>query len=92
MKDGKVKVLGVTSFKRLPFLPEVPTLHEQGLKNFEVSDWLRIYGPRGTPAEIVQKVNAACGLRLPAASAQLTIVRPPSGGAGLVPLELKCQL
>jgi len=59
MKDGKIKVLGVTSLKRLPFLPEVPTLHEQGLKNFEVSNWFGIYGPRGTPAEVVQKVNAA---------------------------------
>lgn len=59
MKDGKIKVLGVTSLKRLPFLPEVPTLHEQGLKDFEVSNWFGIYGPRGTPAEVVQKVNAA---------------------------------
>jgi tripartite-type tricarboxylate transporter receptor subunit TctC len=59
MKDGKIRVIGVTSLKRLPFLPEVPTLHEQGLKNFDVSNWFGIYGPRGTPPEVVQKVNAA---------------------------------
>lgn len=59
MKDGKIKVIGVTSLKRLPFLPDVPTLHEQGLKNFDVSNWFGIYGPRGTPPEVVQKVNAA---------------------------------
>jgi tripartite-type tricarboxylate transporter receptor subunit TctC len=59
MKDGKIRVIGVTSLKRLPFLPDVPTLHEQGLKNFDVSNWFGIYGPRGTPPEVVQKVNAA---------------------------------
>ena len=59
LKDGKVRLLGVTSLQRLPFLPEVPTLHEQGLKNFEHSNWFGIYAPRGTPAEVVQKVNAA---------------------------------
>ena len=59
MKDGKIRVIGVTSLKRLPFLPDVPTLHEQGLKNFDVSNWFGIYGPRGTPPEVVTKVNAA---------------------------------
>jgi tripartite-type tricarboxylate transporter receptor subunit TctC len=59
MKDGKIRVIGVTSLKRLPFLPDVPTLHEQGLKNFDVSNWFGIYGPRGTPPEVVEKVNAA---------------------------------
>ncbi len=59
IKEGRLRVIGVTSLKRLPFLPDVPTLHEQGLKNFEVSNWFGIYGPRGTPPDVVQKVNAA---------------------------------
>jgi len=59
IKEGRLRVMGVTSLKRLPFLPDVPTLHEQGLKGFEVSNWFGLYAPRGTPAEVVNKVNAA---------------------------------
>ena len=59
IRDGKLRVLGVTSLQRLPFLPEAPTLDEQGLKGFDVSNWFGLYGPRGTPAEVVAKVNAA---------------------------------
>lgn len=59
IRDGKLRVLGVTSLQRLPFLPDVPTLDEQGLKGFDVTNWFGLYGPRGTPAEVVSKVNAA---------------------------------
>lgn len=59
IKDGKLRVLGVTSLQRLPFLPEVPTLDEQGLKGFDVSNWFGIYAPRGTPGDIIAKVNTA---------------------------------
>ena len=59
IKEGKLRVLGVTSPQRLPFLPDVPTLDEQGLKGFDVSNWFGIYAPKGTPGEITAKVNAA---------------------------------
>jgi tripartite-type tricarboxylate transporter receptor subunit TctC len=59
IRDGKLKVIGVTSLKLLNFLPEVPTLDEQGLKGFDVSNWFGIYAPRGIPVEIIQKINAA---------------------------------
>lgn len=59
IRDGKLRVLGVTSLQRLPFLPEVPTMDEQGLKGFDVTNWFGIYAPRGTSADIVAKVNAA---------------------------------
>ncbi|GAC1600544.1 MAG: tripartite tricarboxylate transporter substrate binding protein [Ramlibacter sp.] len=59
IKDGKLRVIGVTSLKRLPFAPDLPTLDEQGLKGFELGNWFGIYGPRGTPAEIVARVNTA---------------------------------
>jgi len=64
IKDGKLRVLGVTSLKRLPFAPDVPTLDEQGLKGFDVTNWFGIYGPRGTPADIVASVNTAYNLAL----------------------------
>lgn len=59
IKDGKLRVLGVTSSQRLPFLPEVPTLDEQGLKGFDVSNWFGVYAPKGTPSDLVAKVNTA---------------------------------
>jgi tripartite-type tricarboxylate transporter receptor subunit TctC len=83
MKDGKIRVIGVTSLKRLPFLPDVPTLHEQGLTNFDVSNWFGIYGPRGTPPEVVTKVNAAfnAALRDPELQKRLSnLGAVPTGG------------
>jgi tripartite-type tricarboxylate transporter receptor subunit TctC len=59
IRDGKLRVLGVTSLQRLPYMPEVPTLDEQGLKGFDVTNWFGIYAPRGTPADAVARVNAA---------------------------------
>jgi tripartite-type tricarboxylate transporter receptor subunit TctC len=56
---GGVKVYGVTSSKRVPSLPNVPTLQEQGLKGFEVVVWHGIYAPKGTPKPVVDKLNAA---------------------------------
>ncbi|WP_412103187.1 Bug family tripartite tricarboxylate transporter substrate binding protein [Polaromonas sp. SM01] len=59
IKDGKLRVLGVTSSQRLPFLPDVPTLDEQGLKGFDVSNWFGVYAPRATPSDLIAKVNTA---------------------------------
>src|SRR4051812_6116690 len=59
IKSGKVKVYGVTSAKRVPSLPEVPTLQEQGLKGFEVGIWHGLYAPKGTPKPVLDKLVAA---------------------------------
>jgi len=59
IKSGKVKVYGVTSPKRVPSLPEVPTLDEQGLKGFEVGIWHALYAPKGTPKPALDKLVGA---------------------------------
>ena len=59
IKEGKVKVYGVTTPKRLSALPNVPTLDEQGLKGFDVKVWHGIYAPLGTPKPILERLNAA---------------------------------
>jgi tripartite-type tricarboxylate transporter receptor subunit TctC len=56
---GKVKVYGVTSLKRVPSLPDIPTLDEQGLKGFDVVVWHGLYLPKGTPKPIVDKLVSA---------------------------------
>jgi len=59
IKSGKVKVYGVTSAKRVPSLPEIPTLQEQGLKGFEVGIWHALYAPKGTPKPVLDKLVGA---------------------------------
>ena len=59
IKDGRVKTFGTTTMKRLPAIPNVPTLNEQGLKGFEVKVWHGVYAPKGTPQPILDKINAS---------------------------------
>src|SRR3989475_136158 len=59
IQGGKVKVFGVTSKKRVPSLPNIPTLDEQGIKDFEVVVWHGLYVPKGTPKPVVDRLNAA---------------------------------
>ena len=53
----KVKVLGVTSSKRLPELPGVPTIAEAGVPGFEMQSWQGVFAPVGVPAPIVEKLS-----------------------------------
>ena len=59
IKSGKVKVFGVTTKTRVPSLKEIPTLEEQGLKDFEVGVWHGIYAPKGTPKPVLDRLVTA---------------------------------
>ncbi|WP_439587582.1 Bug family tripartite tricarboxylate transporter substrate binding protein [Hydrogenophaga sp.] len=59
MKAGRLRSLGVTSLKRSPQFPDVPTLDEQGLKGFELYSTFGIVAPTGTPDAVVAKLNQA---------------------------------
>jgi tripartite-type tricarboxylate transporter receptor subunit TctC len=59
IQAGKLRVLGVTSIARSRALPEVPTLAEQGLKDFDASVFFGIVVPAGTPQAVVSRLNAA---------------------------------
>lgn len=54
VKEGKVKALGVTTAKRAPQLPDVPTLQEQGIKNFDMPTWQGLFAPAGLPADVMK--------------------------------------
>lgn len=56
IKAGKLRALAVTSDKRLPALPDVPTLAESGLPGFNAISWLGLLAPAGTPKELVDKL------------------------------------
>jgi tripartite-type tricarboxylate transporter receptor subunit TctC len=59
IKGGNIKALGVSTKKRLEVLPDVPTIDEAGLPGYEVEIWNGFFAPKGTPKEIVAKLNAA---------------------------------
>ncbi len=59
IRGGKVRAIGLASKERNPAVPDVPTMAELGLADFEVGTWSGLIAPRGVPAEIVQKINAA---------------------------------
>jgi tripartite-type tricarboxylate transporter receptor subunit TctC len=58
LKSGRVKALAVTTAKRAPLLPEVPTLDEAGYPGFEIESWFGLLAPHGTPAPIIARLNA----------------------------------
>ncbi|MFN4361489.1 MAG: Bug family tripartite tricarboxylate transporter substrate binding protein [Hylemonella sp.] len=57
VKAGKLKALGVSTKKRSPLAPEVPTIDEAGVKGYEMTYWFAAYVPAGTPAPVVKRLN-----------------------------------
>jgi len=58
VRSGAVRVLAVTTEKRLADLPDVPTIAELGYPDFEISSWQAMFAPAGTPKEVIAKINA----------------------------------
>jgi len=73
IKAGKLRALAITSEKRSPLLPEVPTLEENGVKNAGVQSWQAVAAPRGLPADVKKRMHEAIVsiIREPATSARL---------------------
>jgi tripartite-type tricarboxylate transporter receptor subunit TctC len=59
--QGRLRALAVTTPKRIPQLPDVPTLQEAGVPGYEASVWLALLAPAGTPRDIVNKLNSEIG-------------------------------
>jgi tripartite-type tricarboxylate transporter receptor subunit TctC len=57
IRSGKVKVLAITSLRRLDILPDVPTLDEAGLKGYDAMLWLGVVAPAATPRDVVARMN-----------------------------------
>jgi tripartite-type tricarboxylate transporter receptor subunit TctC len=58
VREGKLRALGVTSARRSPAAPEIPTIAEQGLPGFEAVSWFALFAPAGTPRPVVDKLQA----------------------------------
>jgi len=57
VKDGRLRALVTTLEKRSPLLPDVPTIHEAGVPEFTISNWMGLVGPAGMPRDIVNRLN-----------------------------------
>jgi tripartite-type tricarboxylate transporter receptor subunit TctC len=66
-KAGRIKILAVATDKRLPSLPEIPTLQEAGIKDFRAGTWVAVVAPPGTPPEIAASLSRAMAevIRMP---------------------------
>ena len=59
IRSGKLRALGVGTLQRVPQLPEVATIHEQGLAGFESGSWFGVFAPAGTPREVIERWSSA---------------------------------
>ena len=72
-KAGRLRALAVTGAQRNPTVPDVPTMAESGLPGFEVTNWIGVFAPAGTPSEIASRLNAEIMriMRLPEVQSRL---------------------
>lgn len=75
IRAGKVRPLAVASASRMPQLPDVPTMAEAGLAGFDTDQWIGLLAPRGTPADVVERLNKLVVQALAAPEARATIER-----------------
>jgi tripartite-type tricarboxylate transporter receptor subunit TctC len=92
IQGGKLKGLAVTSLQRSPALPDVPTLHEQGFKDFEAIGWLGIFVPNGTPPAVIAKLNAEIGRTMQNADLKKTLLAQGIETRASTPQELAARL
>jgi tripartite-type tricarboxylate transporter receptor subunit TctC len=91
-KAGTLRLLAQTTAARAPSLPEIPTYEEAGIKGLVLTQWLGVFAPAGTSADIITRLNAEIGKALADAAVQKSLqdsAQEPIGGtaeqfAGLV--------
>jgi tripartite-type tricarboxylate transporter receptor subunit TctC len=87
IKSGKLRALAVSSSKRLPTLPEVPTVAEAGYQGFETNDWKMLVAPTGTPPQILAKWQAEVAKALARPDTQETLLFEGSAPLTTTPQE-----
>jgi tripartite-type tricarboxylate transporter receptor subunit TctC len=98
IREGKLKGLAVTSLTRSPLLPDLPTMQEAGIKDYEMNTWFGFVAPAATPPAIVERLNKeiaaviatpAVREKLEAQGFELVPPQPPSGLADLIASDLR---
>jgi len=60
VQSGKLRALAISSLKRSPTAPQIPTVAEAGYPGFEAMVWFGLFAPAGTPPEVVRRISAEC--------------------------------
>src|SRR5258706_1865904 len=92
IKAGKVKPLAVTVPRRAALLPDVPTMPEAGLPEFEITSWFGLLAPAGTPAPIVARLNAETVKVLARADVKSTLANQGLEVAGSAPEQFAAHI
>jgi tripartite-type tricarboxylate transporter receptor subunit TctC len=92
VKAGTLRVLAVTTEKRLPYLPDVPTIAESGFPGYEISSWQGLFAPGGTPADIVAKINGEVVHMLQTSDVQARISREGADPVGSSPAQFTARV
>lgn len=92
IKGGKLKAIAVTSSKRAPALPNVPTIAESGLPGFEASSWFGLLAPAGTPKEIVDKVSVQIQKMLQTPEMRERLASQGADGVGNTPEQFAAHI
>ncbi len=88
VKTGKLKALGVSTLKRSAAFPDVPTLQESGVADFEVDSWYAIFVPAKTPPAVIDRLNRALNSVVADASIREKLLAQGSEGVGCTPEAL----
>ncbi len=92
IKAGKLRAVAVTSLKRAPALPDVPTISESGLPGFEASSWFGVLAPAGTPAPIVAKLNGEINKWIQTPEAREKLLSQGAEAAGGTPEQFVAHI
>jgi len=91
-KTGKIRILGVAAPARNPFMPNVPTISEQGVPGIDLTSWIAVVGPPRMAPELVNKVNALFVSALSAPQVRETIAKGAYEAAPSTPAELAAEI
>lgn len=88
VSTGKLRIIAVTSAKRSSLDPKIPTIAESGLKGYEMTPWYGLTAPRGTPAAIIERLNAAVVAATQSQDTRERMVKVGYEPAGSTPQQL----
>jgi tripartite-type tricarboxylate transporter receptor subunit TctC len=89
IQSGQLRALAVCSSTRLALLPDVPTMEEAGVSDFEITSWNGLFAPKGTSADIVAKLSAACARIALRKDVQETLAAQAADSLSSTPPEFK---
>ena len=92
IKSGRIRPLGVAALRRLPQIPDVPTLSEAGLKDFQAGSWYGLMAPAGTPREIITRLHVELVKALKQPDLQQRITDLGADVVGNTPEEFSAQI